>query len=302
MSATKTKKGKQTTSAKGSKAPVKQFATSKAVKARPKKPEPAKATKKVKPVLKGTHVKSQKEQVISKQAPAKKVFVQKSETIIKPEAASKKKSLPVVTSPTTAAKSSAVAKLKPKPEIKESIVAKPVAKKVPPQKKPVETIAKVKVAKTKVIDIRSLEESQPLPPSTGFMGIPPYEETPNEAYMSLRQRDHFKQILLTWKKALMEEVDRTMSHMKDEAANFADPNDRASLEEEFSLELRARDRERKLIKKIDEALKSIQEDAYGYCEACGVEIGIRRLEARPTANLCIDCKTLAELKEKQISG
>ena len=100
----------------------------------------------------------------------------------------------------------------------------------------------------------------------------------------------------------MEEVDRTMSHMKDEAANFPDPNDRASQEEEFSLELRTRDRERKLIKKIEEAIQSIKEEEYGYCEACGVEIGIRRLEARPTATLCIDCKTLDEIKEKQLVG
>ena len=100
----------------------------------------------------------------------------------------------------------------------------------------------------------------------------------------------------------MEEVDRTMSHMKDEAANFPDPADRASQEEEFSLELRTRDRERKLIKKIDSTMELIEADDYGYCDACGVEIGIRRLEARPTATLCVDCKTLDEIKEKQTTG
>jgi DnaK suppressor protein len=100
----------------------------------------------------------------------------------------------------------------------------------------------------------------------------------------------------------MEEVDRTVHHMQDEAANFPDPADRASQEEEFSLELRARDRERKLIKKIDETLQLIEDNEYGWCESCGVEIGIRRLEARPTATLCIDCKTLAEIKEKQIGS
>ena len=98
----------------------------------------------------------------------------------------------------------------------------------------------------------------------------------------------------------MEEVDRTVSHMKDEAANFPDPADRASQEEEFSLELRTRDRERKLIKKINDTIDKIESDDYGYCEACGIEIGIRRLEARPTATLCVDCKTLAEIKEKQV--
>jgi DnaK suppressor protein len=99
----------------------------------------------------------------------------------------------------------------------------------------------------------------------------------------------------------MEEVDRTVGHMKQDAANFADPADRATQEEEFGLELRARDRERKLCKKIDESLRNIELGNYGYCEACGVEIGIRRLEARPTATLCIDCKTLAEIKEKQMA-
>ena len=98
----------------------------------------------------------------------------------------------------------------------------------------------------------------------------------------------------------MHEVDRTVSHMKDEAANFPDPNDRATQESEFSLELRTRDRERKLIKKIDESLKEIESGDYGFCEACGIEIGIRRLEARPTASLCIDCKTLDEIREKQM--
>lgn len=100
----------------------------------------------------------------------------------------------------------------------------------------------------------------------------------------------------------MEEVDRTVSHMKDEAANFPDPADRASQEEEFSLELRTRDRERKLIKKIDSTLELIENDDYGWCDTCGVEIGIRRLEARPTATQCIDCKTLDEIKEKQLGG
>jgi DnaK suppressor protein len=98
----------------------------------------------------------------------------------------------------------------------------------------------------------------------------------------------------------MEEVDRTVNHLKEDAANFADPNDRASQEEEFSLELRARDRERKLTNKINDTLELIEQDEYGYCDTCGVEIGIRRLEARPTATLCIDCKTLAEIKEKQL--
>ena len=130
----------------------------------------------------------------------------------------------------------------------------------------------------------------------------PYKEKKGEEYMNPQQLEHFQNLLLSWRRELMEEVDRTMSHMKDEAANFPDPADRASQEEEFSLELRTRDRERKLIKKIDSTLELIENEDYGFCDACGVEIGLRRLEARPTATLCVDCKTLDEIKEKQIGG
>lgn len=128
----------------------------------------------------------------------------------------------------------------------------------------------------------------------------PYIEAEGEEYMCEPQLQHFSAILNKWKSELMQEVDRTVSHMQDEAANFPDPNDRATQESEFSLELRTRDRERRLIKKIDESLKDIESGDYGYCETCGIEIGIRRLEARPTATLCIDCKTLEEIREKQL--
>ncbi|KHL69474.1 MULTISPECIES: RNA polymerase-binding protein DksA [Pseudomonas] len=133
-------------------------------------------------------------------------------------------------------------------------------------------------------------------------GFEPYQPAKGEEYMSDAMRAHFTDILNKWKLELMQEVDRTVTHMQDEAANFPDPADRASQEEEFSLELRTRDRERKLIKKIDETLTLIEENEYGWCDSCGVEIGLRRLEARPTATLCIDCKTLAEIKEKQIGS
>lgn len=126
----------------------------------------------------------------------------------------------------------------------------------------------------------------------------PYAEKAGEEYMNEDQVVHFRQILNDWKAQLMAEVDRTVNHMQDDAANFPDPNDRATQEEEFTLELRTRDRERKLIKKIEESLVDVENGDYGYCESCGVEIGIRRLEARPTATLCIDCKTLAEIREK----
>ena len=133
-------------------------------------------------------------------------------------------------------------------------------------------------------------------------GVNPYQEKPGEEYMNAKQLGHFKTILEAWRNQLREEVDRTLSHMQDEAANFPDPVDRAAQEEEFSLELRARDRERKLIKKIEKTLQKIEEDDFGFCDSCGIEIGIRRLESRPTADQCIDCKTLAEIKEKQMAG
>lgn len=129
--------------------------------------------------------------------------------------------------------------------------------------------------------------------------IPAYVAEENEEYMNSKQLEHFKKILLQWRKELVNDVERTVHHMQDEAANFPDPNDRASQEEEFTIELRTRDRERKLIKKIDESLLTVKSGDYGFCEACGAEIGVRRLEARPTATKCIDCKTLDEIREKQ---
>ncbi|MDP2561487.1 RNA polymerase-binding protein DksA [Psychrobium sp. 1_MG-2023] len=133
-------------------------------------------------------------------------------------------------------------------------------------------------------------------------GVEPYQEKPGEEYMNEDQLNHFKTILEAWRNQLREEVDRTVHHMQDEAANFPDPVDRAAQEEEFALELRTRDRERKLIKKIEKTLVLIEEDDFGFCDTCGIEIGIRRLEARPTADQCIDCKTLSEIKERQMAG
>ena len=133
-------------------------------------------------------------------------------------------------------------------------------------------------------------------------GVQPYKEADGEEYMNDKQLAHFKKILQAWHEQIREEADRTVAHMQDEASNFPDPSDRATQEEEFSLELRNRDRERRLMKKIESTLKKLESDDFGYCDSCGVEIGIKRLEARPTADLCIDCKTLAEIREKQMVG
>ena len=131
--------------------------------------------------------------------------------------------------------------------------------------------------------------------------FPPYAPKKGEEYMNKKQLAHFRNILESLKVQLSQDIDRTVHTMQDEATVFADPNDRASQESDMALELRNRDRERKLIKKIEETIAKIESQDYGYCESCGVEIGLKRLEARPTATLCIDCKTLDELREKQLA-
>lgn len=128
-----------------------------------------------------------------------------------------------------------------------------------------------------------------------------YIQKKGEEYMSQNQLAHFKDILSTMKDELGQDIERTVSAMRDETTLFADPNDRASQESELATELRNRDRERKLIKKCDEMLAKIDSEDYGFCETCGIEIGLKRLEARPTATLCIDCKTLAEIRERQMA-
>lgn len=138
--------------------------------------------------------------------------------------------------------------------------------------------------------------------SATLFGIAPYQMQAGEEYMSDAQMVHFRRILEAWKADLMQEVDRTVNYMQDESAALPDVNDRATQEEEFAIELRTRDRERKLIRKIEQSIQAIDDGDYGYCDTCGIEIGLRRLEARPTATQCIDCKTLAEIKEKQNHG
>ena len=130
-------------------------------------------------------------------------------------------------------------------------------------------------------------------------GVKPHKPRRGEPYMGDVQSAHFREILNAWKKELLDDINKTMSVMQDENINLPDPNDRATLETDRSLELRTRDRERKLVKKINDSLVDLDKGDYGYCEDCGVDIGIKRLEARPTASLCIDCKSLSEIREKQ---
>ena len=135
-----------------------------------------------------------------------------------------------------------------------------------------------------------------------FRNFVPYNLGTDEEYMNPGQVAHFRQILKEWRRELMEQVDRTVNQLQDEASNFPDELDRATREEELGIELRTRDRERRLIRKINETLDRMDQHDYGYCHTCGVEVGLRRLEARPTATQCVDCKALDELRERQVRG
>lgn len=265
-----------------------------------------------------------------KKKPQKKVAASKTPTkkaaVVKKAVAKKEVAMKKTTSSQKAdvAKQSMIKKPKTAAVIKKEVVSQKPSLEKPARQKPdlkivvsnqektqpaktVTTTIKIATEKAKEIVkgvkkkvMQSLEEVRIIKPSgAGLFGVKPYEEKVGEEYMNEAQKNHFREILWRWKRELMEEVDRTKSHMQDGAARHPDPSDNATQEEEFNLELRTRDRERKLIKKIDEALIRIDNDEYGYCDACGIDIGIRRLEARPTAEMCIDCKTLDEIKEKQ---
>ncbi len=285
------------------KAPAKKKASAK--KAPAKKPAAKKAPAKKKAAAKKAPA---KKKAVAKKAPAKKAPAKKKAVAKKAPAkkapAKKKAVAKKAPAKKASAKKKAVAKKAPAkkaPAKKKAVAKKAPAKKAPAKKKAVATKAPAKKApamkKAATAKIaRAVGELQK------FDDFKPYKPGRGESYMNDEQIDHFRGILLNWRGELVDEVSRTVSHMKDEAANFPDPADRATQEEEFSLELRTRDRERKLIKKIDSTLDRLQNDDYGYCDACGIEIGIQRLEARPTATLCIDCKTLAEIKERQELG
>ena len=170
------------------------------------------------------------------------------------------------------------------------------AKKVQTKKK---AVAKVVTAQKTGHDPESAPKTGRRKARAKKKAIAPYQEKQGEEYMNQAQLEHFRQILLHWQHELMEEVDRTVHHMKEDASNFADPADRATQEEEFSLELRTRDRERKLLRKINAALLRIDDGSYGYCSETGEEIGIRRLEARPVATLCLEAQQRREMAKRQ---
>ena len=205
---------------------------------------------------------------------------------------SAKTARPVARAAATAAAKPVTAKEKAVPRKTVTAAAKPVPKPAPARAKP---------ARAPVPVVGAEEADLEMNPSllSGPRNVQPYQISKGEEYMSKEQLEHFRTILSSWKQDLMQEVDRTVLHMKDEAANFPDPNDRATQESEFSLELRTRDRERKLIRKIDEALKRIEDGSYGYCLETGEPIGVKRLEARPEATLSVEAQERRERREKQ---
>ena len=277
-----------------------------AKKAPAKKAAAKKATAKKAPVKKAAVKKAPAKKTAAKKAPAKKAAVKKApakkaaakKAPAKKAAAKKAPAKKAVAKKTPAKKSPAKKAPVKKAPANKAAAKKVVAKKAPAKK----AVAKKAPAKKSAAKKAPAKLARAVGQIQKFDDFKPYKPGRGESYMNDEQLEHFRGILLNWRGELVDEVTRTVSHMKDEAANFPDPADRATQEEEFSLELRTRDRERKLIKKIDSTLDRLQNDDYGYCDACGIEIGIQRLEARPTATLCIDCKTLAEIKERQELG
>jgi len=185
---------------------------------------------------------------------------------------------------------------KTKKPTKKTTAKKTVAKKVTVKKKP------IKKTQTKKSPSKIVKKTKANTVANNKSKIAAYKPKKNEKYMSAAMKRHFIAVLLLWKEHLLDEMQKTFDHLRAKGETYADPVDRASQEEEFAFELRTRDRERKLINKISTSIEKIKQDDYGWCESCGDEIGVKRLEARPTATHCIDCKTLDEIKERQLSG
>jgi len=249
-----------------------------------KKAAKKKVTAKKKVAKKMTRKSAVRKKKVSKKKVAKKSAVKK-------KIAKKKTAKKSTVKKKIAKKATRKKKVAKKKTAKKSTVKKKVAKKTVSKKKTTKGNIKKKTM-GKVISIKKSPTKKLKKTVT-----PAKRKFSRRDYMGTKQTEHFRQILQAWKTELMKEVDRTVHHMQDDASNFPDPNDRASQEEEFALELRTRDRERKLIAKINDSITQLDSGDYGYCEICGIEIGAKRLEARPTATLCIDCKTLDEIKE-----
>jgi DnaK suppressor protein len=294
MPASKSSKKKKSSSASGKagKAQARKKAPAKAAATR--KTTARKTTARKAPARKTSVKKSSAKKTSAKKAPAKKSPARKAAGKKAPAKKAARKAVPK--------KAPAKKKAAAKPAAVKAPARKPAAKKAAPGKAPSKKAASAgrkALAKKKALAIKPEQPE----PSFAFSGplkaFKPYQPSPREEYMSEAMRAHFRRILIAWQQELMEEVDRTVHHMKDEAANFPDPNDRATQESEFGLELRTRDRERKLQKKIEQALARLDDGTYGYCSETGEEIGLRRLEARPVATLTVEAQERRELAEKQ---
>ncbi len=255
------------------------------------------AARKKKAVKKSTSKKKLAKKKIAKKSPVKKKIAKKPSSkkkLAKKKVAKKLSSKKKLAKKKAAKKSPVKKKIAQKPSSKKKLAKKKAAKKSPVKKK----TTKGNIKKKTMGKVTNIKKS---PAEKLKKTVAPVKKKISHGdYMGTQQTEYFKQILQAWKIELMKEVDRTVHHMQDDASNFPDPNDRASQEEEFALELRTRDRERKLIAKINESMTQLDSGDYGYCEICGIEIGAKRLEARPTATLCIDCKTLDEIKEHHL--
>lgn len=292
--------------------------------------KPAAAKKAAASQRKTTKKKASKKKVTKKKPAKKKAFRKKAVARKKPAArkkaakktaagkkaskktAAKKKSAKKKTAKKTSARKASARKA----PARKTTAKKPSRKKVSKKKVSKKTVTKKKVAKKKAVSRKkivakptarvSAPRRKKAPArkrgdilSGPIHGIEPYKPARGEEYMSPEQLEHFEAILLAWKNELMKEVDRTVHHMQDEAANFPDPSDRATQESEFGLELRTRDRERKLLRKINSALMRIEEGSYGFCDETGEDIGLKRLEARPVATLCLEAQERREMAERQ---
>jgi DnaK suppressor protein len=282
------KKRKKTTASR-KKVTSKKATTRKKV-AKKKAPARKKAAKKKVSTKKVTKKKASKKKVAKKKATKKKVAKKKAtKKKVAKKKVSKKKATKKKASKKKVAKKTASSKKKPSRKKAPSKKRPAVKKKVPASRPERRKLPARKTAPRGRKDVLS----------GPIHGIAPYKPKRGEEYMSDAQLEHFRKILTAWKRELMYEVDRTVHHMQDEAANFPDPNDRATQESEFGLELRTRDRERKLLRKIDSAIARIDDGSYGFCEETGEEIGLKRLEARPVATLCLEAQERRELAERQ---
>jgi DnaK suppressor protein len=264
-------------------------------KAAPKKAGSKRKVTRKKAVTKkrATGAKASKKKVSKKKASSKKASKKK---LAKGKASKKKASKKKASGKKASGKKAAKKKVSKKKTAAKKVSKKKVSKKKTAAKK----VSKKKVSRKKAGKKAGRSQRSRSEVLTGpIHGISPYQPGRGEEYMSDEQLEHFRKILNAWKRELMFEVDRTVHHMQDEAANFPDPNDRATQESEFGLELRTRDRERKLLRKIDAALARIEDGSYGYCEETGEEIGLKRLEARPVATLCLEAQERRELAERQ---